>query len=106
MGTGLVRGLDHEDAARFAFLLATPIILAAGIFKLPDLTGAIHLGNGYASASAAHHLRIEAIVAAVVAAITAVLTVHFLTRYFRRGNLNPFGVYCLLFGLAMIIYNA
>ena len=44
MGAGLARGLDHSDSARFAFLLATPIILAAGIFKLPDLTG--HLGNG------------------------------------------------------------
>ena len=44
MGPGLARGLDHSDAARFAFLLATPIILAAGLFKLPDLTG--HLGNG------------------------------------------------------------
>ena len=44
MGAGLARGLDHSDAARFAFLLATPIILAAGLFKLPDLTG--HLGDG------------------------------------------------------------
>jgi undecaprenyl pyrophosphate phosphatase UppP len=41
-----------------------------------------------------------------VAAVVAVFTVHFLTRYFRRGNLNPFGIYCLLFGVAMIAYNA
>ena len=44
MVAGLVRGLDHEDAARFSFLLATPIILAAGVYKIPDLTG--HLGDG------------------------------------------------------------
>ncbi len=44
MVAGLVRGLDHEDAARFSFLLATPIILAAGLYKIPDLTGP--LGNG------------------------------------------------------------
>ena len=44
MGAGLARGLDHSDSARFAFLLATPIILAAGLFKLPDLTGP--LGDG------------------------------------------------------------
>ena len=44
MVAGLVRGLDHEDAARFSFLLATPIILAAGLYKIPDLAG--HLGDG------------------------------------------------------------
>jgi undecaprenyl-diphosphatase len=106
MAGGLARGLDNADAARYGFLLATPIILAAGVFKVGDLTGAIHLGAGFASASAAHHLRIEAVVAAIVAAVTAVFTVHFLTRYFRRGNLNPFGIYCLLFGAAMVVYNA
>jgi undecaprenyl-diphosphatase len=106
MAGGLARGLDNSDAARFGFLLATPIILAAGIFKLGDLTGQIHLGAGFASAQAAHHLRIEAVVAAITAAVTAVFTVHFLTRYFRRGNLTPFGIYCLLFGVAMVVYNA
>jgi undecaprenyl-diphosphatase len=75
--------------------MATPIILAAGVYKLPELTG--HLGNG---------IRGYAMLAAVVAAVTAVFTVHFLTRFFKRGNLNPFGLYCLLFGLAMVIYNA
>ena len=95
MATSLQRGLDNEDAAKFGFLLATPIILAAGIFKFGDLTGP--LGNG---------IRGAAVIAAVAAAITAVITVHFLTRYFRRGNLNPFGIYCLIFGAAMIGYNA
>ncbi len=95
MAAGLLRGLDNEDAAKFGFLLATPIILAAGMFKIGDLTGP--LGNG---------IRGAAVIAAVAAAITAVFTVHFLTRYFRRGNLNPFGIYCLLFGAAMIGYNA
>ncbi len=95
MAAGLARGLDNEDAARFGFLLATPIILAAGVYKLPDLTG--QLGNG---------IRGAAVIAAVAAAITAVFTVHFLMRYFRRGNLNPFGIYCVLFGAAMIAYNA
>ena len=95
MGTGLARGLDHSDAARFAFLLATPIILAAGIFKLPDLTG--HLGNG---------IRGQALVACVTAAIAAVITVRFLVRWFTTRTLTPFAVYCLLFGLAMVIYNS
>jgi undecaprenyl-diphosphatase len=94
MGTGLSRGLDHSDSARFAFLLATPIILAAGIFKMPDLLG--HLGDG---------IRGQAIVAMVVAAITAVFTVAFLVKYFKTRTLVPFGVYCLLFGLAMLIYT-
>jgi undecaprenyl-diphosphatase len=94
MGAGLARGLDHSDAARFAFLLATPIILAAGLFKLPDLLG--HLGNG---------IRGQAVVACLVAAVTAVFTVGFLVRYFKTRTLIPFAVYCLLFGGAMVIYT-
>ena len=92
---GLVRGLDNEDAAKFAFLLATPIILAAGIVKAPDLTGP--LGNG---------IRGQAIVAALSAAFASVIAVHYLLRYFRKGNLIPFGIYCLVFGAGMLIYTA
>jgi undecaprenyl-diphosphatase len=95
MAGGLGRGLDNADAARISFLMATPIILAAGVYKIPDLTG--HLGNG---------IRGAAVIAAAVAAVTAVFTVHFLTRFFKRGNLIPFGTYCVLFGIAMVIYNA
>ncbi|HUA74467.1 MAG TPA: undecaprenyl-diphosphate phosphatase [Solirubrobacteraceae bacterium] len=94
MGTGVARGLDHSDSARFAFLLATPIILAAGIFKLPDLLG--HLGDG---------IRGQAVVAMITAAITAVLTVAFLVKWFKTRTLVPFGVYCVLFGLGMLIYT-
>lgn len=106
MTAGLLRGLNNEDAARFAFLLATPPILAAGILKYSDLTGPIHLGTGYATAAQAHDLRLAALIALICSAIVAVVTVHFLTRYFKRANLVPFGIYCLLFGLAMTIYNA
>jgi undecaprenyl-diphosphatase len=94
MGAGLARGLDHSDAARFAFLLATPIILAAGLFKLPDLLG--HLGDG---------IRGQAAVACAVAAVTAVFTVAFLVRYFKTRTLIPFAIYCVLFGVAMVIYT-
>jgi undecaprenyl-diphosphatase len=94
MGAGLARGLDHSDSARFAFLLATPIILAAGLFKMPDLLG--HLGNG---------IRGQALVAMVTAAITAVFTVAFLVRYFKTRTLIPFAIYCVVFGGAMVIYT-
>jgi len=94
MGAGLARGMDHSDSARFAFLLATPVILAAGLVKLPDLTG--HLGNG---------IRGQALVACAVAAVTAVFTVRFLVGYFKTKTLIPFAIYCLLFGLAMLIYT-
>jgi undecaprenyl-diphosphatase len=94
MGAGLARGLDHSDSARFAFLLATPIILAAGIVKLPDLLG--HLGDG---------IRGQALVACATAAVTAVFTVAFLVKYFRTRTLVPFAVYCLAFGVAMVIYT-
>jgi undecaprenyl-diphosphatase len=95
MGTGLARGLDHSDSARFAFLLATPIILAAGLFKLPDLTGP--LGEG---------IRGQALVACLTAAVASLVTVRFLVGWFRTRTLTPFAIYCLLFGLAMVIYNA
>ncbi len=94
MGTGLARGLDHSDAARFAFLLATPIILAAGVFKLPDLLG--HLGNG---------IRGQALVGCISAAITAVFTVAFLVRWFKTRTLIPFAIYCLVFGGFMVVYT-
>jgi undecaprenyl-diphosphatase len=69
MVAGLARGLDHRDAARFSFLLATPIILAAGVYKLPDLLGP--LGNG---------IRGQVVVGSLVAGIAAWLSVRFLTR--------------------------
>ncbi|HJS97030.1 MAG TPA: undecaprenyl-diphosphate phosphatase [Solirubrobacteraceae bacterium] len=95
MSGGLLRGLDNEDAARYAFLLATPPILAAGLFKFSDLTGPLGAG-----------IRGPAVIAAIAAAVTAVFTVHFLTRYFKTRNLIPFGIYCIVFGAAMVIYNA
>ena len=95
MSVGLVRGLDNADAGRFAFLLATPPILAAGILKIGDLTGP--LGGG--------GVRGAALIAAVVAAIAAVFTVHFLTRYLRTRTLKPFGAYCILFGAVMALAN-
>jgi undecaprenyl-diphosphatase len=96
MATGLARGLDNADAARYGFLLATPIILAAGLIKIGDLLGP-NGGGG---------VRLAALIAAAAAAVTAVITVHFLTRYFKKGTLWPFGIYCVLFGASMIAYNA
>lgn len=84
---GLLRGLNHEDAAHFSFLLATPIILAAGVYKIPDLLGP--LGNG---------VRGQALAGGVAAFAAAYLAVRFLERYFERRTLTPFAVYCLAFG--------
>jgi undecaprenyl-diphosphatase len=92
MVAGLVRGLDHEDAARFSFLLATPIILAAGVYKVPDLAG--HLGDG---------VRGQALVGAVFAGLAAYVSVRFLMRFFETRTLMPFAIYCLIAGTASII---
>jgi undecaprenyl-diphosphatase len=92
MVAGLVRGLDYEDAARFSFLLATPVILAAGIYKLPDLLGPD--GNG---------VRSQILVGSIVAGVSAYLAVRFLMRYFETRKLWPFAIYCIVFGGAMII---
>jgi len=95
MVAGLVRGLDHEDAARFSFLLATPIILAAGVYKLPDLTGV----NG-------HDVRGQILVGSLCAAATAYLSVRFLMRFFETRTLTPFAIYCLVVGISTTIYFA
>ena len=95
MGGGLLVGLSHKDAARFAFLLATPIILAAAVLKLPDLAGS--QGNG---------VRGPALVGALCSALSAYLSVRFLMRYFETRTLIPFAVYCLCAGTACAIYFA
>jgi undecaprenyl-diphosphatase len=95
MVAGLVRGLDNEDAARFAFLLATPIILAAGIYKIPDLLGSN--GNG---------VRGQVLVASIVTFFVSLLTVRYLMRYFKTRNLIPFAIYCLIFGAFMVVFIA
>ena len=95
MGGGLLVGLSNEDAARFAFLLATPIIGAAAALKLPELLGPS--GNG---------VRGPALVGALCAAVTAYLSVRFLMRFFETNRLTPFAVYCFLAGLALTVYFA
>jgi undecaprenyl-diphosphatase len=94
MGGGLLCGLSNEDALRYAFLLATPIIGAAAVLKLPELLG-----------SSGHLVRGQALVAALCAAATTVLAVKFLLRYFRTNRLGPFGVYCVGAGvIALAIF--
>jgi undecaprenyl-diphosphatase len=93
MGGGLVVGLSNEDAARFAFMLATPIIGAAAVLKLPELFGS--QGNG---------VRGPALVGAICAAVTAYLSVRFLMRFFETNRLTPFAAYCLAAGFACTLY--
>ena len=95
MGGGLLAGLSNEDAARYGFLLATPIIGAAAILKLPDLFGST--GDG---------LRGPALVGALCSAVTAYIAVKFLMKYFETKRLTPFAWYCLLAGIAASIYFA
>lgn len=84
---GLWRGLSHEDAARFSFLLATPIILAAGVYKIPDLFGPI--GSG---------IHGQVLVGGIASFVCAYLAVRYLTRYFQTRTLTPFAIYCVLVG--------
>ena len=95
MGGGLLFGLSNEDAARYAFLLATPIIGAAGVLKLPDLLGSA--GNG---------VRGPALLGAMCAAVTTYLAVKFLLKFFETNRLTPFGIYCIGFGLACTLIFA
>src|SRR4051794_10212407 len=92
MGGGLVVGLSNEDAARYSFLLATPIIGAAAALKLPELFGSE--GDG---------VRGQALVGGLCAAVTTYFAVRFLLRYFETNRLTPFGVYCIVVGVALTI---
>ena len=92
---GLLRGLTREDAARFSFLLATPVILAAGVLKIGDLAGP--LGNG---------IRGQVILGSILSGVGAYLSVRFLTRYFANRSLRPFGAYCIVGGALCLIWFA
>jgi undecaprenyl-diphosphatase len=92
MVAGLLCDLDHEQAARFSFLLATPVIFAAAVLELPKLF-----------APQAHLVLVQAIAGGVAAGVAAYLSVAFLTRYFRSNDLRPFGWYCLIVGSICLV---
>ena len=93
MLAGLRSGLNHQDAARFSFLLATPIILGAGVYKLPSVI--THWG-AYGG---------QLLVGSVLAGVGAYLSVRFLDQYFRGRSLKPFGIYCICFGVFMLLVS-
>lgn len=95
MVAGMGRGLSHEDAARFSFLLATPVILAAGVLKLPDLAGP--LGDG---------IRGQVLFGSVLSGLSAYVSVRFLVRWFTTRTLTPFAIYCVAAGLFSLVVFA
>ncbi len=89
IGGGLLAGLRHEEAARFSFLLATPVILAAGLVEVPQLfASGVPVG--------------EYLAAAVLSGVAAYASARFLLRYFRSGRLDPYGFYCIAAGLVSL----
>jgi undecaprenyl-diphosphatase len=93
MVAGMRRGLSREDAVRFAFLLSTPVILAAGMLKIPDLFGP--LGHG---------IQGQILLGSVLSGLGAYAAIRFLVRYLQTRTLTPFGIYCLVAGLACVAY--
>jgi undecaprenyl-diphosphatase len=95
MVSGMLRGLTREDAARFSFLLSAPVIFAAGVLKIGDLTGP--LGNG---------IRGQVLFGSVLSGIGAYLALKFLVRYLSDASrtLTPFAIYCLAAGAGSLIY--
>jgi undecaprenyl-diphosphatase len=87
-------GLSRQDAVRYSFLLSTPVILAAGMLKVPDLFGPLGAGIGG-----------QVLVGSVLAFVGAFVSVRFLTRYFGESkSLRPFGIYCLAAGLFSLFF--
>jgi len=93
MVAGMFRGLSRQDAARFSFLLSTPVIFAAGVLKVGDLFGP--LGDG---------IRGQVLVGSILSGVGAYLSVRFLMKYFQTRTLTPFAIYCLVLGLGSTIY--
>ena len=95
MVAGLLADLNHEDAANYSFLLATPVILAAALLEIPDLTG-----------PGRHLVLVQAVIGGIVAGVAAYASVAFLVRYFKNNDLRPFGWYCLIFGAVCLALAA
>jgi undecaprenyl-diphosphatase len=93
MVTGMSRGLSREDAARFAFLLATPVILAAGVLEMPKLTG-----------PEGHGIHGQILLGSILSGVGSYISVRFLMRYFQTRTLTPFAIYCFVFGLLSVLY--
>lgn len=95
ISAGLMRGLDHAKATHFAFLLATPVILGAGLLKVPEL---------FKPENSSIHGQV--IVGSIAALVAAFVAVAFLARYMRTRTLYPFVVYCLVAGVVSLIHFA
>ena len=90
IGGGLLAGLRHQEAARFSFLLATPVILAAGLVEVPQL-----LATGVPVG--------QYVAAAILSGVAAYASARFLLRYFRSGRLDPYGWYCIAAGAVSLV---
>ena len=91
LGAGLFVGLDHEASARFSFLLATPVIFAASVLKLPELL------------QADANTSLPIIVGALMSALGAYVSIKFLSKYFKTKTLTPFAIYCIVAGALSFI---
>jgi undecaprenyl-diphosphatase len=97
---GLLGGLQHKEAARFSFLIATPIILGAAVLEVPHFLHHQAASGGFGP---------MVWVAGIVAGITAYASIAFLMRYFGRHDfeaLDPFAYYCVAAGaIALVLFQ-
>ena len=94
--TGMFRGLSREDAVRYSFLLSAPVILAAGVLKIPDLFGPLGAG-----------IHGQVLAGSLLSGLGAYFSVRFLVRYFSKArSLAPFAIYCLVAGLGSLAWFA
>ncbi len=91
MVAGLGVRLNHEDAARYSFLLGTPLIGLAALLEIPQLVGQ------------SAQIWLYIILGAVLAGVAAYLSTKFLMKYFETGRLYPFAYYCWAAGLLSLI---
>jgi undecaprenyl-diphosphatase len=95
IAAGMVRGVRRDAAARFSFLLGTPVIVAAGVWQLKDLLAS----SEWTAAVGA------LLVGFCAAALSGYFCIRFLLSYLRRGKLYPFALYCALAGAFCLILS-
>lgn len=97
MAAGIALGFKRQTAAKFSFLIATPIMLGATIFRFKDLlsTPAANWFNGFSV--------FAALIGFLAALISGYLSIKYLLKYLKRGNLTPFVIYRIVLAIIILI---
>lgn len=92
---GMTRNFERPSAARFAFLMSIPVMLAAGMFSIPDLLQVPDLGSFLPILAAGF----------IAAAVIGYLSIRWLLSFLNKHSLVYFAAYCVLLALSVLIIS-